>query len=231
MAVAGVAVAGGTAQLRPHQRQRQLTGQQFVEGQPRPERAVGQNIRQFDRHMDAVQRFRDRRKLQRRITSGLIHSGSSGNFCSACAIARRKDPKRQAFRQRIDRIDTATVLQSLPHRPRGRDARSAGCRRTSARCRTRSVSHRPAAVSRRSPVAPGNRSAPRRRCRRWHRPDSGARALRGGGGRWRSTVTSSVTTVPGTASRIFGRARRSITLAGRCSRRSTSRGVSSRPSR
>ncbi len=33
------------------------------------------------------------------------------------------------------------------------------------------------------------------------------------GGRWRSTVTSSVTMVPCTASRIFGRARRSITLA------------------
>ena len=37
--------------------------------------------------------------------------------------------------------------------------------------------------------------------------------------------------VPGTASRIFGRARRSTTLAGRCSSRSTSRGVSSRPNR
>ena len=30
--------------------------------------------------------------LQRRITSGLIHSGSSGSFCSACAIARRSEP-------------------------------------------------------------------------------------------------------------------------------------------
>ncbi len=57
MAVAGVAVARGPAQLRPHQRQRQLTGQQFVEGKPRPERAIGQDIGQFDRHMHAVQRF------------------------------------------------------------------------------------------------------------------------------------------------------------------------------
>ena len=63
MAVAGMAIAGGTAQLRAHQRQRQLTGQQFVEGKPRPVGAVGQDIRQFDRHMHAVQRFRDVRKL------------------------------------------------------------------------------------------------------------------------------------------------------------------------
>ena len=32
-------------------------------------------------------------KPQRRMTSGLIHSGRSGSFCSACAIARRSEPK------------------------------------------------------------------------------------------------------------------------------------------
>ena len=57
MAVAGVAVAGRTPQLRAHQRQRQLAGQQFVEGEPRPERAIGQDVGEFDRHMHAVQRF------------------------------------------------------------------------------------------------------------------------------------------------------------------------------
>ena len=62
MAVAGVAVAGRAPQLRAHQRQRQLAGEQFVEGKPRPERAIGQNVRQFDRDMHAVQRFADRRK-------------------------------------------------------------------------------------------------------------------------------------------------------------------------
>ena len=92
MAVAGVAVAGGTPQLRAHQRQRQLTGQQFVEGKARPERAVGQDVRQFDRHVHAVQRLAIGGNLQRRITSGLIHSGRSGSFCSACAIARRSEP-------------------------------------------------------------------------------------------------------------------------------------------
>ena len=58
MAVAGVAVAGRAPQLRADQRQRQLTGEQFVEGKPRPERAIGQNVREFDRDMHTVQRFR-----------------------------------------------------------------------------------------------------------------------------------------------------------------------------
>ena len=53
MAVAGMAVAGGPAQLRAHQRQRQLPGEQFVEGEPRPERAVGQDVGQLDRLMHA----------------------------------------------------------------------------------------------------------------------------------------------------------------------------------
>ena len=57
MPVAGVAIAGRAAQLRADQRQRQLPGQQFVERQPRPERTVGQDVGQFDRHMHAVQRF------------------------------------------------------------------------------------------------------------------------------------------------------------------------------
>ena len=47
-------------------------------------------------------------------------------------------------------------------------------------------------------------------------------AASAGGGRRSPPASPSV---PGTASRIFGRARRSITLAGRCSSRSTSRGV------
>ncbi len=62
MAVAGVAVAGRAPQLRAHQRQRQLAGEQFVERKPRPERAIGQNVGEFDRDMHPVQRLADRRK-------------------------------------------------------------------------------------------------------------------------------------------------------------------------
>ncbi len=41
VAVAGVAVARRPPQLRAHQRQRQLTRQQFVEGKPRPKGTIG----------------------------------------------------------------------------------------------------------------------------------------------------------------------------------------------
>ena len=92
MAVAGMAVAGGAAQLRAHQRQRQLAGQQFVEGQPRPERAVGQDIRQFDRHMHAVQRLGDIGEFAAADHLRADPFRQSGSFCSACAIARRSEP-------------------------------------------------------------------------------------------------------------------------------------------
>ena len=105
MAVAGVAVARGPAQLRAHQRQRQLTGQQFVEGKPRPERAVGQDIGQLDRHMDAVQRFGDVGNLQRRITSGLIHSGRLRQLLQRLRHRAPQRAQRQSFGERIDGID------------------------------------------------------------------------------------------------------------------------------
>jgi len=58
-----MAVARRPPQLRAHQRQRQLTGQKFVEGEARPERTIGQDIRQLERHVHAVQRFGDVRKF------------------------------------------------------------------------------------------------------------------------------------------------------------------------
>jgi hypothetical protein len=51
--VAGMAMAGGAAQLRTHQRQRQLPGQKLVIGEPRPERRLGENVGHVLREMDA----------------------------------------------------------------------------------------------------------------------------------------------------------------------------------
>ena len=50
--------------------------------------------------------------LQRRITSGLIHSGRSGSFCSACAIARRSEPSARPFGQGIDGIDAGQLCET-----------------------------------------------------------------------------------------------------------------------
>ena len=105
MAVAGVAVTGGTAQLRAHQRQRQLTGQQLIEGQPRPERAVGQDVREFEGDMDAVQRFPDRRKF---AAADHLRADPFGQFRQLLQRLRDRAAKRaerKAFGEGIDGID------------------------------------------------------------------------------------------------------------------------------
>ena len=112
MAVAGVAVAGRPAQLRADQRQRQLAGEQFVEGKPRPERAVGQDVGEFDRHMDAVQRFGDGREFaaadhfrtdpfrqRRKLLQRLRHRAA-------------QRAERKPFGQRIDRIDAGEFCKA-----------------------------------------------------------------------------------------------------------------------
>ena len=63
MTVAGIAVAGRAPQLGADQRQSELTGEQFVEGKARPERTFGEDIGQFPRFVDAMQRLGDRREL------------------------------------------------------------------------------------------------------------------------------------------------------------------------
>ena len=62
MPVAGVAHAGRPAKLGPHQRQRQLARQQFVIGEPLPERLVGQDVVQLLRDVNARQRLGERRE-------------------------------------------------------------------------------------------------------------------------------------------------------------------------
>ena len=112
MAVAGVAVARGPAQLRPHQRQRQLTGQQFVEGKPRPIRTIGQDIRQLDRHMHAVQRFGDRRKF---AAADHFRTDPLRQLRQLLQRLRHRAPQRaerQPFRERIDGIDARQFCET-----------------------------------------------------------------------------------------------------------------------
>ena len=113
MAVAGVAVAGGPAQLRAHQRQRQLTGQQFVEGEPRPERAVGQDIGQLDRHMDAVAALRRyRRKF---AAADHLRADPFRQFGQLLQRLRHRAPQRaqrQALGEGIDGIDARELCKA-----------------------------------------------------------------------------------------------------------------------
>ena len=91
--------------MRAHQRQRQLSGQKFIECQSRPEWILRQDVGQLLRLMHPVQRFADRRKRTatqdfgadplrqvRELLQGLRHGAAD-----------RAD--REAFGQRIDRVD------------------------------------------------------------------------------------------------------------------------------
>ena len=112
MAVAGMAVAGGAAQLRADQRQRQLTGQQFVEGKPRPKGTIGQDIRQFDRHMHAVQCFGDRRKLAAAQHLGTDPLLKSWEFLQRLRHRAPQRSQRQSLGERINGIDARQFCET-----------------------------------------------------------------------------------------------------------------------
>ena len=106
MAVTGVAIPGRAAELRADQRQRQLTGQQLVEGEPRPERTIGQNVGEFEGDMDPGEGFLDRWKL---ATPDHFRADPFRQFGQPLQRLRDRAAQRaqrEAFRQRIDRIDT-----------------------------------------------------------------------------------------------------------------------------
>ena len=129
-------------------------------------------------------------KLQRRSTLRADPFGQGRQLLQRLRDRAAQRAEREALGRADRRGRCPRALKSPPRPARGRDARSAGCRHTSAACRRRSASRPSAAVFRHSRAWRGRRSARRRRSRRWHRPDTARAALRGGGGRWRSTVTS-----------------------------------------
>ena len=109
-------------------------------------------------------------KLQRLITSGLIHSGSAGSFSNACEMARRSEPSASPTVSGY----TGSMPESFAS-PASSTTRSGwtiwSVPSNICACRTHNAFRRPAGAFRRNPVAPGNTSARHRRCRRWHRPD------------------------------------------------------------
>ena len=61
-AFAGRAAAGLPAHMRAHQRQRELAGEQFVVGEPRPGQTLGQNVVRLGRPVQMAQRGGESRK-------------------------------------------------------------------------------------------------------------------------------------------------------------------------
>ena len=99
--------------MRAHQRQRQLAGKQFVEGEPRPERAIGQDIRQFDRLMHPVQRFRDRREMAAADHLRADPFGQLRQLLQRLRDRAAERAQRQPLGQGIDGIDARQLRERL----------------------------------------------------------------------------------------------------------------------
>ena len=123
------AVAGALAHLRANQRQRQLAGEQFVIGKPRPGRSGRLQIVRRLWPMDGMQRGGEIR---------IILAGEPGRILPfrqlrdalERAVHRLAHAERmQPFGQRIDRIEQRQLGEAFCGRRRGRDAPSADGRR------------------------------------------------------------------------------------------------------
>ena len=105
MSVARIALTRRAAELRAHQRQRQLPSQEFVEGEARPERVLRQDVGEFARLVNTMQRFGNRRKRtapQHFGTDPFRQAGQLGKRLRHGAADRADG---EAFGERIDRID------------------------------------------------------------------------------------------------------------------------------
>ena len=117
---------------------------------------IGQDVGQSRPAVHAVQRLGERWKL-----AAAQHVGADPfrqlRAASAAPAPRRAAASRAQAPRSADRPDRSGEFgKGRPRPPRGRDARSAECRRTSAACRRRSASRRPAAASRHSRAWRGN---------------------------------------------------------------------------
>ena len=104
-ALGGGAAAGAGAQMGAKERQRELAGEQFVVGEPRPRRALRRDIVRRRRAMHAAQRVGKARKAVALEPLRILPFGQSRH-----ALQRRVDRlahlvRMQPFGQRIDRID------------------------------------------------------------------------------------------------------------------------------
>ena len=121
-AVAGAGPARLAAQMRAHQRQGELTGEQLVVGKPRPCRTIGEQVLELMGPMQSRKR---------------IGEGGKAACLEPCLVLpfrQLRNPRErrvggpldlalaQSFRQRVDRVDERQVGQALlVHHPVGMD--------------------------------------------------------------------------------------------------------------
>ena len=152
-AFAGRAAAGLPAHMRAHQRQRELAGEQFVVGEPRPGQAFRRDVVRLGRPMQMAQRVGEGRKALARDPGLVLPFRQLGQARQRAIHRAPHIAERQALRSADRPARPAADRRSLSRPPRGRDAPSATCRRRIRRCRRRSASRRPAGASPGSPCA------------------------------------------------------------------------------
>lgn len=99
------AVTFSASQLRPHQGQCELAGQQFVISQPRPERSLRQDVRRFLRDVNALQGVGEGGKLATPDDVGTDPFGQLRQFRQRLRDRLAQGGNREALGQRINRID------------------------------------------------------------------------------------------------------------------------------
>ena len=207
-----VALAGAArraAQMRAHQRERELMREQFVIGEAHPGRRRRRDRFGVVRAMQRVQRRGEARQRRHFATAVIEPFRQIGQ-----ARQRRRDRSLQAcaaepLGQPIDRLDRWHAGRGPRHRARDRDGRSADVRPKVRACRKSSASRRAAGSFRSMPDWRERRRAARRRSR--PRPAlcrAPSTAVRGG--RCSTTCASIRTTRSSGASAILARVRRSI---------------------
>ena len=142
-ALAGAAASGLPAHMGAHQRERELPGEQFVIGQPRPGQALGRDVVRLGRPVQMAQRVGEGGKTLARQPGLVLPFRQLGHAGQRALHRAPHIAERQPFGERIDRLDQRQIGKALSRPPPGRDAPSATCRRRIRRCRRRSASRRP----------------------------------------------------------------------------------------
>ena len=111
MTVSGVTASRRTAKLRADECKRQLSSKQFIESQPRPEWAFGQDVGQFRGDMNAMKGIRPRREI---APAQNLRADPFRQFGQLLQSLRNRAPQRsqcQALGEGINRIDACEFCQ------------------------------------------------------------------------------------------------------------------------
>ena len=112
-AFAGRASAGLPAHVRAQQRQRELTGEQFVIGEPRPGQTLGRDIVRLGRPVQRAQCVGKRGKPLARDPCGVLPLRQRRQTFQRAVHRAAHIAERQPFGERIDRLDQRQIGEAL----------------------------------------------------------------------------------------------------------------------